>query len=100
GLACLHEHGVAHLDIKPGNLVHTDDCRLPIIDFGSAVRVGSEDDTAKGIYGTPGWVAPEILERGVFSPLRADRWSCGKVLFSFLEERRTVDGDLRDLQMS
>ena len=49
GLAHLHEHGIAHLDIKPGNLFYTDDFHLQIIDFDLAVWVGSEDDTLKGI---------------------------------------------------
>ncbi|KAI0247478.1 kinase-like domain-containing protein [Lactifluus subvellereus] len=94
GLAYLHEHGVAHLDIKPGNLVYTDDFRLQIIDFNSAVRVGSEDDMVKGVYGTRGWMAPEIREGSVYSPIRADRWSCGKVLLCFVEKSGTEGGEL------
>ena len=78
----------------PGNLVYTNDCHLRIINFNSAVRVGCEDDRVEGAYGTPGWMAPEILKQDAFSPIRADRWSCGKALLYFLEERRTEGGEL------
>ena len=94
GLAYLHSHGVAHLDIKPGNLVCTDDFRLQIIDFNSAVQVRHEDDMVKGVYGTRGWMAPEIRPRNMYSPIRADRWSCGQVAFWFLEASGTEDEDL------
>lgn len=93
GLAYLHKHGVAHLDIKLDNLVYTDHGPLQIIDFDSAVRVQAEDEKIKGLCGTPGWRAPEIgddeEEIGlppVFSPIRADRWSCGRVLLELIGE--------------
>ena len=97
GLAYLHKHGIAHLDIKPDNLVYTDDLRLQIIDFDIAVRVKSEDDMIEGDCGTLDWMAPEIQEGRMFSPIRADRWSCGKMLLCFLEKGRTEDGELERL---
>jgi hypothetical protein len=39
-------------------------------------------------------MAPEMGERSVFSAIRADRWSCSKVLLWFLEKSGTEDGDL------
>jgi len=91
GLAYLHSHGVAHLDIKPRNLVYANPGHLQIIDFDSAVRVESEDEVIQGLCGSYGWRAPEIgddeEEAGplpVFSPIRADRWSCGRVLLELL----------------
>jgi len=94
GLAYLHESGVAHLDVKPRNLVYTDDFHLLLIDFDTAVRVGSEDEMVEGVYGTRGWMAPEIQEQSWYSPIRADRWSCGKVLLCLLKKSGTEDGDL------
>jgi serine/threonine protein kinase len=95
GLAYLHKYGVAHLDIKPWNLVCINDFRLQIIDFNSAVWVRTEDDIVEGDeYGTPGWMAPEMQRGSVFSPIRADRWSCSKVLLCFLETSGTEDRDL------
>jgi len=91
GLGYLHMHRVAHLDIKPSNLVCTNHGDLQIIDFDSAVQVESRDDQIEGVCGTCGWRAPEIGddEEGVrltpvFSLIRADRWSCGRVLLELL----------------
>ena len=93
GLGYLHEHGIAHLDIKPRNLVYAKQGPLQIIDFDSAVQVESENEEIEGLCGTRGWRAPEIgndeEEVGpppVFSPIRADRWSCGKVLLELVGE--------------
>lgn len=98
GLAYLHLHGVAHLDIKPTNLVYTSHDLLQIIDFGSAVRVTSQSEEIEGLCGTRGWRAPELGndedEVGaapVFSPIGADRWSCGQVLLWFVGEAGRED---------
>ena len=40
------------------------------------------------------FTAPKMVERRMYSPIRADGWSCGKVLLSFLEASGTKDGDL------
>ncbi|KAF8500463.1 hypothetical protein F5888DRAFT_1582501, partial [Russula emetica] len=62
------------MHINPGNLVYADNFRLQIIDFNTAIRVGSEDEMVEGLYGTRGWMAPEIQEQSAFSPIRGDRW--------------------------
>ncbi|KAI9452934.1 hypothetical protein F5148DRAFT_495199 [Russula earlei] len=50
--------------------------------------VGFKNDTVVSAYGTWGWMAPEAGEHSTFSPLRADRWSRGKVLLYFLKVQR------------
>jgi len=92
GLAYLHTHRVAHLDIKPNNLVCTNHGPLQIIDFDSAVFVQNEDEKIQGLCGTHGWRAPEISNDEeevepppVFSPIRADRWSCGRVILELVQ---------------
>ena len=84
GVAFLHENGVAHLDIKPGNIVVTRRSRLQIIDFDISVRVDGPDELIDQWFGTPRWMAPEIGDqhgsRCLYSPIRADLWSCGLVL--------------------
>jgi serine/threonine protein kinase len=90
GVAFLHEHKVAHLDLKPGNVVvdgvdRERPPRLVIIDFGLSVFVENERTTIKGFRGTPQWVAPEVGTRDgpdlTYSPVLADRWACGKMMF-------------------
>jgi serine/threonine protein kinase len=84
GLAYLHEHKIAHRDIKPDNLVCDDYFDLKIIDFDLAIEVRDEDTQIDEYYGTEGWTAPEIgTDDGptvMYSPIKADRWSCGRVL--------------------
>lgn len=89
GVYFLHEHHIAHLDLKPGNvLVGCADTslvpRLSIIDFGVSIRVESEETMVEGYRGTPSWTAPEVgTEFGpimTYSAILADRWSCGQTL--------------------
>ena len=59
GLAALHTAGIAHRDIKPGNVILSPD-GPKIVDFGIAVEVGTErSEDGSASYGTPGWSAPE-----------------------------------------
>ena len=83
GVAFLHRHGIAHLDIKPQNIVVLGS-RLLIIDFDISVCVDGPDALINRWCGTPGWMAPEIGHedgpKRLYSPIRADLWSCGRVL--------------------
>ena len=84
GLGYLHEHKIAHRDIKPVNLVCDKDYELKIIDFDLAIEVQDENTKIVEYCGTEGWTAPEVgTQRGpalMYSPIKADRWSCGRVL--------------------
>ncbi|KIK52134.1 hypothetical protein GYMLUDRAFT_371404 [Collybiopsis luxurians FD-317 M1] len=75
----LHDNHIAHLDIKPDNLALTSDWVLQVLDFGMSVFVTNEDQMVYGRCGTEGFMAPEIQSEGVFSPIRADRFSTGCV---------------------
>jgi serine/threonine protein kinase len=78
--------GIVHRDIKPENLLFsTNDPATAIIkvsDFGLA-RTISEDDFAHTTCGTPGYVAPEILEQHPYKS-SCDLWSIGVVLYILL----------------
>ncbi|KAH9987009.1 kinase-like domain-containing protein, partial [Russula compacta] len=72
GVAYLHGFCIAHRDIKPQNLVVDEHLCLKIIDFDVAMEVDDEDEVVLGQCGTTGWMAPEIEERSMYSPIRAD----------------------------
>jgi len=76
----MHGHGVAHLDLKPQNIIIPPDYgQLTIIDFSLAVRIKGPQHMFTGLAGTEGYMAPEVGET-TYDPIRADLWSCGKVI--------------------
>jgi hypothetical protein len=86
GVAFLHELYIAHRDIKPHNLVVDKDFCLKIIDFDIAMRVKNEDEEVNDQCGTHHWIAPEIEQKLMYSPIKADRWSTGRVLLYLVKE--------------
>jgi serine/threonine protein kinase len=103
GLGYLHEQKIAHRDIKPGNLVRDSNFNLKIIDFDTAIQVQDENMQVDGYHGTEGWTAPEVgKEDGPtvrYSPIKADRWSCGRVILRHIMVRVTVGKGVHNLLM-
>jgi serine/threonine protein kinase len=95
GVAYLHKFCIAHRDIKPENLVIDRDFCLKIIDFDVAMEVNDENEVVEGQCGTEGWMAPEIEEKSMYSPIKADRWSTGRVVLYLLNQSRKEDPVLR-----
>jgi len=92
GVAYLQHSSVAHLDLKPGNIVvhrnrKSKELDLYIIDFDIAVFADVEPTISRS-DGTPGWCAPEVSMGKSYNPLLADRWSCGRVLALFTERMK------------
>ena len=52
------------------------------------MKVKGEDEVVNDHCGTKGWVAPEIEEKLMYSPIKADQWSSGQVLLYLLERLR------------
>ncbi len=100
GLSVLHQNNVAHLDIKPSNLVCTGDRTLQITDFDNAIRLEGAEDEIDDYCGTKRWIAPEIGEehgpRRKYRPILADKWSCGRVLALFAKYHGSNDLGLTD----
>jgi len=97
GVAFLHMYLVAHRDIKPDNLVLDQYFCLKIIDFDLAMRVRDKDEEVDSQCGTEGWMAPEVENNERHSPIKADRWACGRVLLYLLNRFGKGDDRLKAL---
>ncbi len=96
-----HQRGVVHRDLKPGNVVVTDEPSAPsvkVLDFGLA-RI-TDDDSAPGslrtelgiIKGTLAYMAPEqALGRGDAIDVRTDVYALGVLLYELLAGQRPYD---------
>jgi len=85
GLRYLHDNGIVHRDLKPENLIYETEeegALLKITDFGLA-KIGSADVALSTACGTPGYVAPEVLEGKKYGK-EVDLWSLGVILYILL----------------
>jgi serine/threonine-protein kinase len=86
-LAVAHEAGIAHRDIKPGNLLITRDGQVKITDFGIARAVLAAHLTQSGmVMGTAQYVSPEQASAGPITTA-TDIYSLGVVAYECLAGR-------------
>ena len=96
-----HAHGIAHRDLKPGNIIIDRQGRARVLDFGLAHRVaGPESDRfAAAIFGTPSYMSPEqVLAEPVGPP--ADIHAIGILLYEMLTGVRPFTGGGMDEVMA
>src|ERR1700704_88265 len=90
-LGVAHRKGGIHGDVKPANMLITDDGRVKLMDFGMA-RLASHDSKTTPLVGTPAYWCPEQI-LGKPQDSRSDIFSLGVVLYEMVTGNRPFDAD-------
>ena len=93
GLDKAHDAGILHRDIKPPNLMLTQDGLVKILDFGVAKLVDGTGLTRTGTTpGTVAYMSPEQVN-GAAVDQRSDIWAAGVVLYEMVTGRAPFAGE-------
>ncbi|HEX4814932.1 MAG TPA: Stk1 family PASTA domain-containing Ser/Thr kinase [Nonomuraea sp.] len=92
-LGAAHQAGMVHRDVKPENVLMTDDGRVKVVDFGLARAIEATNQTRTGVMiGTIGYMAPEQVMTGA-ADVRSDVYAAGIMLFELVTGQQPYDGE-------
>jgi serine/threonine protein kinase len=86
-----HRKGIIHGDVKPANVLVTEDGKVKLTDFGMA-RLASRDTKDTPLLGTPAYWCPEQI-MGKAQDARSDIFSLGVVLYEMVTGKRPFDAE-------
>jgi hypothetical protein len=92
GLRAALRRGLIHRDVKPANILFSDEQVAKIGDFGLASAATQRSETGAVVWGTPYYVAPERLSNQP-EDFRSDIYSLGATLFHAVAGRPPIEGD-------
>ena len=90
-VAFMHECRVAHMDIKPQNIVFDSNFNLKLMDFGTAECINDSSSKVSTRSGTEGFMAPEVADLSIrteFDAYKADVYSLGVTMHLILFGRK------------
>jgi len=93
GVEAMHKRQLAHLDIKPANIIVDTPGRAVIVGIGTGAPPDELDARSQAeIRERDGYLAPEILD-GLSTSRLADQWSVGAVIYELLSGQKAVPGE-------
>ena len=81
GIQYLHANKIVHRDMKPENIMLTQDMIVKIGDFGLSKYFKSTESRLKTNCGSPCYSAPEVLRGNKYKPKPVDIWGLGIILY-------------------
>lgn len=90
----LHRVGVAHLDIKPENILLDESDSVYICDFGTAVEVNYFGEKNYDYVGSVFYISPEVLDpKNGYDPFKSDVWSLGILFYVLITGKYPFAGE-------
>lgn len=91
GIAAAHKAGIVHRDIKPQNVIISNDGKVKVADFGIAKAVTGET-ISTAVLGSAHYISPEQAKNGN-SDERSDIYSLGITMYEMITGRLPFDGE-------